>query len=176
VGLWRWLFGLARNRGVVVGDGRFDLRIVGTAFHQATLDRLGGRRSSDGFHRRCAALLARDPNNAHDRRAVAVIIHGEPVGHLDREQARDFLVALEHAGFADAACEAEIVGGWLRNADDWGYVGVRLNACLPFKLIAADRYEKTQPKSARQKDHQAKGEASRQAAPIRSSQQRIGRG
>jgi len=151
--LFHWLFGRPHKRGVVVGDGRFALRVVGTASHQERLERVIGGRSSARLRVYRAALLVPQPSNLYDRQAVAVILAGLELGHLGRGDARKFQSALCGHGFADAACEAEIIGGWLRGEHDWGYVGVRLNACLPFKIITADQYEKTQSQVARQEGH-----------------------
>jgi hypothetical protein len=130
------------GRGVLIGDGQFGFAVVGTSFHQQQLEAIAGARTQHGFHRFCAALVAPQPDNPHDRKAVVVLIHGIEVGHLDRESAREFGGALTTSGFADVACEAEIVGGWVRSDDDWGYVGARLNAFLPFNIVAADKYLK----------------------------------
>lgn len=129
-----------QGRGVLVGDGRFSFRVVGTSFHQDQLEAIAGARTRAGYHRFCAALLAPQPSNPYDRQAIVVVIHDIEVAHLDRGSARDFGKVLSASGFADVACEAEIVGGWVRGADDWGYVGVRLNAYLPFNIVPARQY------------------------------------
>jgi hypothetical protein len=85
-------------------------------------------------------LISPQSDNLFDPRAVAVVIHGIEVGYLDRGSAREFGKVLTVSGFEDVACEAEIVGGWVRSADDWGYVGLRLNACFPFNIVSADKY------------------------------------
>jgi HIRAN domain len=136
MGLWRWLFG-PKERGVVAGDDEFQFHVVGSSYHQTTLEDICGGRTREGVHRYCAALLSPQPDNRYDRHAIAVMIHGQEVGFLDREDARDFGRILHQAGFADAACEALIVGGWYRGGHDWGYFGVRLNACLPFNVYTA---------------------------------------
>jgi hypothetical protein len=141
MGLLNWLWPhRPKGRGAVIGDGQFAFRVVGTSFHQGQLEAIAGARKQAGYHRFCAALLARQPNNPHDHGAVAVIIHGVEVGHLDRGSAREFGKVLAASGFVDVACEAEIVGGWLRAGNDWGYVGVRLNANLPFQLCSANEW------------------------------------
>jgi hypothetical protein len=143
LGLLSWLWPQPQRpqgRGVLVGDGQFGFRVVGTSFHQDQLEAIAGARTRAGYHRFCGALLTPQPGNRYDRRAVAVIIHDIEVGYLDRGSAREFGKALTVSGFADIACEAEIVGGWVRGADDWGYVGVRLNACLPFNIVPARQY------------------------------------
>jgi len=147
MGLWRWLFG-RRARGVVVGDDEFEFRVVGTLHHQRAIENMCGRRSREGAHRYCAALLTPQPTNPHDRHAVAVTIHDVEVGFLDREDARDFLRVLGAGGYADAACEAELVGGWDRGGDDQGYFGVRLNACLPFSLYPAQEWHRRRHEAA----------------------------
>jgi len=136
MGLFRWIVG-ARERGVVAGDGEFEFRVVGSLHHQKALETICGAHKREGEHHYCAALLTPQPSNRHDRHAVVVTIHGIEVGFLDREDAREFGRLLRRAGFADAACEAEIVGGWDRGDSNQGYYGVRLNAFLPFQVYSA---------------------------------------
>ena len=147
MGLLQWLWrGPPQGRGVIVGDGEFEFRVVGTMRHQFELERIAGARTRRGYHRKCAALLVRQPDNPFDRHAVAVVIGGIEVGFLDREDARDFGSILRASRFVDAACEAEIVGGWERAAEDRGYVGVRLNACLPFRIVGAEEWYGERPR------------------------------
>lgn len=133
------MFG-GHGRGVLAGDGAFEFHVVGTSHHQAAIQGMCGGRTPEGVHHYCAALLAPQPNNPYDRHAVVVTIYGIEVGFLDREEAREFGGVLRSSGFADAACEALIVGGWDRGGHDWGYYGVRLNAILPFSLYSADEW------------------------------------
>jgi len=127
-------------RGVLIGDGQFGFNVVGTSFHQERIEAIARARTRAALNRFCAALIAPQPNNLYDRDAVVISIHGIEVGHLDHDSAREFGKVLTSSGFADAACEAEIAGEWVRSADDWGYVGVRLNACLPFNIVPTDKY------------------------------------
>jgi hypothetical protein len=136
MGLFDWSFGRPHGPGVLLGDGNFDFPVVGTSFHQDALDRIAGVRTRNASRRYCAALLAPEP----DHPAVAISVGGIPVGHIDREHALEFGDVLRQSGYADAACEALIVGGWLRGAADWGWVGLRLNAALPFRIISVDQY------------------------------------
>jgi hypothetical protein len=133
----RRLFGRPRERGGLVGDGDFAFHIISTSFHQATLKYLYRKRTPEGALHYCAALLTPQPNNPHDRKAVAVIIRDLEVGYLDRDVAPDFLRALYKAGFADAACETLIVGGWDRGGHDWGPFSIRVNANMPFIIHPA---------------------------------------
>jgi hypothetical protein len=135
MGLLRWLFGGPSGRGVLVGDGVFGFHVVGTLQHQNEISTMCGGRTHKGVHRECDAVLAPEPHNPYDRNAVAVSVENIRVGYLDRGVAREFLRALRASGFADVASEAMIVGGWDRG-EDQGFFGLRLNAYLPFKIIA----------------------------------------
>ena len=139
---WSWLFSRPHGRGVLAADGQFAFNVVGTSFHQLALEYLSGKRTPNGVHRYYAAVLMPQPNNPHDRKAVAVMIHDLEVGHLERDVAPDFLRALRRRSFADAACEALIVGGWNRGGHDWGYFGVRLNISTPFKIDSAAEWQR----------------------------------
>jgi hypothetical protein len=131
----------SQRRGVVTGDGAFDLHVVGTSQHQHALEEICGQRTLTGTLRYCGALLSPQPNNDYILHAVAVTIQDVEVGHLERDTALDFLDALHAQQFADAACEAVIVGGWDRGGNDWGYYGVRLNAVTPFEFMSAEVYK-----------------------------------
>lgn len=126
-------------RGVVVGDDTFSVPVVGTMHHQMTLAALSAARTVRGHGHYCAALLTVAPDSLRDTRAVVVSISGLEVGHLESEHAESFEYALAPTGYTDAACEAEIVVGW-KSYSDRGYVGVRLNARLPFHVVAPDAY------------------------------------
>jgi len=145
MGFWSWWRPTARTRGVVMGGGTFKMHVVGTSQHQQMLENLCGERTSAGAHSYSAALLTPQPRNRYDRQAVAVTIHGIEVGHLERDTARDFLDALHEQRFADAACEAVIVGGWNRGGDNWGYYEVRLNAFMPFEIVPASQWHGAPP-------------------------------
>lgn len=130
---------LKTARGVVVGDNTFSVPVVGTMHHQMTLGALSAARTVRGHGHYCAALLTVAPDSLRDTRAVVVSISGLEVGHLESEHAQSFEYALAPTGYTDAACEAEIVAGW-KSFSDRGYVGVRLNARLPFQLVSPDAY------------------------------------
>jgi hypothetical protein len=58
-----------------------------------------------------------------------VEIDGHIVGHLSRENARQYRNKLKEAGHPriTASCRAIIVGGWDRGGSDRGHFGVRLD-------------------------------------------------
>lgn len=141
-----WLSRLFRHRdegcGAVVGDGAFAFPVVGESRHQPVLEELAGGRTRDGARHFCAALIVPQPNNPYDPHAVAVYLRDQEVGYLARDVAPDFLRTLRLCGYGRAACEAVIVGGWDRGPTNRGYFGVRLNACLPFRLQSADEWKR----------------------------------
>jgi hypothetical protein len=140
MGLLQSIFGITPARGVVFGDDEFEFHVVGTLHHQTELEAICGGHHRTSAHQYCAALLVPE-FNVHDRHAIAVVIRGKQVGHLGREDAHEFREALHRDRFADAACEAMIVGGWDRGGKNKGFFGVRLNACLPFReRLATSRF------------------------------------
>ena len=141
MGLLQSIFGGTSARGVVAGDGEFNFHVVGTLHHQTELEMICGGHHRASAHQYCAALLAPE-FNVHDRHAVAVVIRERQVGHLSREDAREFREALHGSRYADAACEAMIVGGWDRGGNNKGYFGVRLNARLPFRIYPAKEWHR----------------------------------
>jgi hypothetical protein len=92
-------------------------------------------------------LLTVAANSLRDTRAIVVSISGLEVGHLESEHTESFEFALAPSGYRDAACEAEIVAGW-KSYSDRGYVGVRLNAKLPFEVVSPDAYPPKKDDSA----------------------------
>ena len=124
-----------QRRARVVGDGQFAFSVVGESRYQNELETLAGGRSTESAYQLCAALLQPEPDNPHDRGAVSVKVRGLTVGYLGREAAPDFLAALAEGDFAEAACEAVIVGGWRRAGEAGGRFGLKLNAVAPFVLV-----------------------------------------
>lgn len=129
------------RRGVLLGDGAFRLRVRGTILHQLAVERIQYVRTRKGIHYRCAALLTPHSNNPYES-TVSVIIRGAEVGFLEWERGQELQRALRKGGFSDAGCLAAIVGGWVRRGSDEGYVGVRLDARLPFRLCSAEEWQR----------------------------------
>jgi hypothetical protein len=136
---------LSGGVAAIIGDGKFGFPVVGESHHEAVLEQLAGGRTEEGVHVSCAALLLPQPDNPYDPDAVAVFIRGEEVGFLARNVAPEFLQALRAGGYDRAASEAIIVGGWDRGRGDRGNFGVRLNACRPFRLEAAENWARRPP-------------------------------
>jgi PH (Pleckstrin Homology) domain-containing protein len=130
---------------VIIGDGKYGFPVVGESHHEAALEQLAGGRTEHGVHVSCAALLMPQPDNPYDPDAVAVFIRAQEVGYLARNVTGEFLRALTVGGYDRAACEAVIIGSWDRGAGDRGNFGVRLNACRPFRLEAAENWARRPP-------------------------------
>ena len=145
--VWSRLFGRPHERGVLAGDGEFAFHVVGTSLHQEALEYLCGRRTPSGVRHYCAALLQPRQNHADDPIAVAVIIDDLEVGQLEQDVAPDFLKVLSKGRFAEAVCEALIVGGWDRGGHDWGYYLVRLNTCMPFNIYSMVEWQQRRENS-----------------------------
>lgn len=88
----------------------FEYSITGETYYQhALFDICQGDLKSKEY-RKTEALLVREPENVHDKNAVAVKIDGNIVGHVPSEDAAHFNVLLE--GVSDGlTCPAEIRGG-----------------------------------------------------------------
>jgi hypothetical protein len=85
------------------------MAVVGESFHMDALDRLTG--GGVGEHE-LPAHLVREPDNAHDHNAIKVVVEGEHVGYLSRENAGRFCNGLDAVG-GRATC-----GAVLRREDD----------------------------------------------------------
>jgi hypothetical protein len=118
---------------IAMGDGKFDIEVVGTAEHQDTLERIAGGRTENGVDHLCGALLVPNPKNPVDPNAIAVVIDSHVIGFIPTPIAPSLKYALRVGEFIAAGCAARITGGWWRK-DDIGPFSVRLDAEWPFKL------------------------------------------
>jgi hypothetical protein len=125
---------LSNSIATVIGDGDFEMNVVGESHHQDEIEKLAGGRTKTSAHVECVATLIPEPDNPHDPNAVLVEVNGAIVGYLSRDIAPLFNAALARTGCGSATCAAVIVGGWSRGKSDRGSFGVKLNAFLPFEL------------------------------------------
>jgi hypothetical protein len=112
-------------------SGIFHLEVVGESHYQDALERICGGRTEQGADLRCVAALVLDDTNPYDRNAVRVEINGLQVGHLDREDAKEYRKYLRQHGLRGirGTCKARIRGGW-RRGDETGHFGVYLDFSL----------------------------------------------
>ena len=123
-------------RPIEVGRGRFDQAIVGESHYQNALRHM----KDDAFIAVgdtpiAAFLLAREPDNPHDRDAIAVLTDGgDVVGYLSREDAHRLQpTVLEHEEREEVlSCSGKLVG------DD--IIGVWLN--LPHLAEARSEHQR----------------------------------
>jgi hypothetical protein len=111
---------------ILVGDGAFAMRAVGTAEYQAELQQIAGDLGPGSQHL-CGALLIPDPKNPFDPHAVAVVIASLVIGYLQNDAAPSLKASMRAGGFIAAGCAARIV-------EDRGRLGVRLDVSRPFNL------------------------------------------
>jgi hypothetical protein len=112
------------RRSVDEDDEDWEIDVVGESFHLAELVALLERYPA----RECVAIVRREPANKYDNQAVEVLIDGVQVGHLSREDARDYqprLRSWEKKGHAMWAI-AELAGGGLGPDGRHSPVGVTL--------------------------------------------------
>jgi rubrerythrin len=114
----------------VYDKGDETLYVVGESYRQDTLWRLVGGWRSEPVREDVIALLVPEPDNEYDRNAVKVLIGGQLVGYLSREDAAAYLpgllalIAKTDNGLV--GLEGVIVGGGPRR-DGIGQLGVFLN-------------------------------------------------
>jgi hypothetical protein len=117
----------------VSGDGGYQFEVVGESHYQTDLERIVGGRTGDNTRYECLAVLTPEPDNPYDPQAVYVSVDGRKVAYLSRNWAAKFNAALAANGYAQAACNALIVGGWDRGGDR-GNFGIKLDIALPLDL------------------------------------------
>ena len=111
------------------GPGTYEVEVVGESHYQKELERICGGRTAESARVKTTAVLVLDDHNPYDSKAVRVEVGGYVVGHLSRENARQYRKKLQEAGHPRirASCKALIVGGWDRGNGDRGHFGVRLD-------------------------------------------------
>ena len=89
---------------IPLSDDDFETEVVGESFRQSELAALDARVSIDNQGRKTfVAALRADPNNAHDKNAVAVLAvdNGDHLGYLSRDLAPIYHSALLQRGKAE---------------------------------------------------------------------------
>ena len=122
----------------MLGKGGYPRNVVGESHCQPALLKLCGGYSREGHDFEAVGSLVPEPSNPHDASAVMVVIAGEKVGYLSREDAPRYLEALESAGYGSqtAKVAAKIVGGWKTNQHDAGHFGVKIALPWPVKFAS----------------------------------------
>lgn len=118
------------------GDGlSFAYQVAGTSHYQEILEQMIGGRRDASIYCRVIAILAPEPDNPHDARAIAVRIDGETIGRIKAIDTDSFHKSFENFGVTgDLQCKAMIVGGWDHGGSDTGSFGVRLDIDFPIEI------------------------------------------
>jgi hypothetical protein len=83
-------------------------------------------------------VLSSEPENPRDAHAIVVLINGEPVDHIKKEDNISLRQQLNALGIAaDVQCRAEIAGGWDHGGGDIGKFGVKLDISFPLDVRPA---------------------------------------
>ena len=100
--------------------------VVGERFYRAAMERIVGTPPLNmAVIQPVPVFLKREPTNAHDPLAVAVMIQGEIVGHLSAEDAAHFAPELDRV---EAAGAVALVRGtlWCKTTDEGLMSNVRI--------------------------------------------------
>jgi hypothetical protein len=109
--------------------------IVGESQRQAALRRLSAGRRERNENVAFVVELVPEPDNPYDPNAVQVMIHhGDQVGYLPREDAKDYRVVFDTLAKTKnkAICRARLIGG---TADKPNF-GVMIDLASPDELLA----------------------------------------
>lgn len=109
------------------GDGTYDFDVAGEASYQDALDTIVGGKTEGGHEYECLALLIREPNNRHDKNAVAVSIDSRKVGYVPRREAASMAKLMDRKNIRNFTADALVVGGWSRGKRGEGHYGVKLD-------------------------------------------------
>ncbi|MHB1953665.1 MAG: HIRAN domain-containing protein [Sulfobacillus sp.] len=93
--------------------GIFPVKVVGARYYRDAIKRVAQNAAGSSALVFCTASLAPEPNNPHDAQAVAVMIAGEKVGHLQRDIAPALRSRLRDAGLdgEESQCRAVVSAG-----------------------------------------------------------------
>jgi hypothetical protein len=111
----------------LAGNGRFAIEVVGESYYMASFEKICGPRSREGVDMQVRALLTLDDDNKFDKNAVRVSVLGHTVGHLSREAAGGFRLAVKGHRARAFDCAAVIRGGWDDGRGGQGNYGVQLD-------------------------------------------------
>ncbi len=149
MGVLSWITGLIKpGRGSAeetkpalrwMGDGRFSVDAVGEVRYQTTLSKVAGGRADEPREVSSEAVLRFEPDNPHDRNAVAVFIDGAKIAYLRREDAVTYHAATRRLKVhgQDVTCAAKVVGGSTSLDGDGGDFAVKLDIAEPFQLAGS---------------------------------------
>ncbi len=123
---------------IIGGDSFFTFEVAGASFYQDALEMIVGGRKDASVYFRTIALLSSEPDNEHDKNAIAVRINGMTVAHIKREHNILLREQLSEIGICgDVQCRAMIAGGWDRGSGNRGNFGVRLDLAWPLEVRSA---------------------------------------
>lgn len=110
------------------GNGSFSFDIVGESSYQPALEKIAGRKTTEGKDFACRATVCLEPLNPHDPNAVKVEIAGQTVGYFSKPDAKDYAGQLSGNSHATRSEEvaAKIVGGFKSKTKE-GHYGVKLD-------------------------------------------------
>jgi hypothetical protein len=119
----------------IKGDGLFTYHIFGASLYQQQLERIAGGRREVAVYFRVNAVLSSEPENPYDKNAIQILVNGEKVGYVRREDNVSLRAQLNAVGITgDVQCRAEIAGGWNRGGRDLGDFGLRLDITFPLEV------------------------------------------
>lgn len=108
---------------------KYNFQVVGESACQSELDAIAGPKSAQSKKLDVEALLILEPNNAHDKNAVAVLINNRKVGYLSKAHAIEYRKAIRDLPGAEAGktlVRVRIIGGWKDSYGEGNY-GVLLD-------------------------------------------------
>ncbi len=95
-------------RGVIRGNGRFQLEAVGESHYQPALRAIVGKGEVE---HECEAELVLEDDNPHSNQAVRIDVQGKTVAYLNHDNARKYRKQIARYGRTRMFCAAKIFGG-----------------------------------------------------------------
>lgn len=118
------------NIAKLIGDGSYEIEVVGESKYRANLRAIAGPGGDDGVDVDALAHVVREADNKFDPNALRVAINQRTVGYLPRETAALVAPAMDRAGVAALQADAHITAGF-----DGGDYSVWLDGDLDALLV-----------------------------------------
>jgi hypothetical protein len=117
------------------GTGR--VLVAGESRYRPAFLEVTGGRTKAGVSVGVLTALVPEPHNRKDPNAIAVLVGGLTIGHLDRADARAYSPVIDRLASERrvAYCNATIYGGWDRGGRDRGNFGVSLELASATSLL-----------------------------------------
>ena len=116
-----------------LGTGAFNFDLVGESSYQPALSDIARGPAPDGVEVEVEGVLMPEPDNPHDKLAIAAFVDGKRIGYIPRTKTREYYRVLAEHGFGDQPIGVAILvtGGWHEADGSHAHYGAKLDMDWP---------------------------------------------